>query len=285
MLLSGPQLERIVTNALAEDLAWGDITTDALIPYSLQGKATILAKSEGVLAGTEVAALIFNRVDSALNVQLVLEDGANLKPGYVIGIVTGSVASILRAERTALNFLQRLSGIATETARYVAAVKGCKAMILDTRKTTPGLRFLEKYAVRVGGGRNHRYHLGDGVLIKDNHLAAMDRLGIPLAQAVPQTRQRAPHEFKVEVEVATIQQAREAAAAGADIVMLDNMNIEEMRQVVSELNGKVVLEASGGVTLQTIRAIAETGVDLISIGALTHSAYNLDISLELENNP
>ena len=285
MPLSGPQLEHIVINALAEDLAWGDITTDALVPYSLEGMATILAKSEGVLAGTEVAALVFNRVDSTLKVELVLEDGVHLKPGDVIGAVTGSVASILRAERTALNFLQRLSGIATETTLHVERVKDCKVVILDTRKTTPGMRFLEKYAVRIGGGKNHRYHLGDGVLIKDNHLAALARLGIPLAQAVHQARERAPHEFKVEVEVTTTQQAREAAAAGADIIMLDNMNIEEMRQVVSELKGKVLLEASGGVTLQTIRSIAETGVDFISIGALTHSARTLDISLELANNP
>jgi len=283
--LSGPQLEHIVINALAEDLAWGDITTDALVPYSLEGMATILAKSEGVLAGTEVAALVFNRVDSALKVKLVLEDGARLKPGYVIGIITGSVASILRAERTALNFLQRLSGIATETSLFVEKVKDCKAVILDTRKTTPGMRFLEKYAVRVGGGKNHRYHLGAGVLIKDNHLAALARLGIPMAQAVRQAREHVPHELKVEIEVTTTQQAREAAAAGADIVMLDNMNIEEMRQVVSELKGKVLLEASGGVTLKTIRSIAETGVDFISIGALTHSARTLDISLEMANNP
>ena len=285
MPLSGPQLEHIVINALAEDLAWGDITTDALVPYSLGGMATIQAKSEGVLAGTEVAALVFNPVDSALKVKLVLEDGARLKPGYVIGIITGSVASILRAERTALNFLQRLSGIATETSLYVERVKDCKVVILDTRKTTPGMRFLEKYAVRVGGGRNHRYHLGDGILIKDNHLAALAKLGIPMAQAVHQTREHTPHEFKVEVEVTTTQQAREAAAAGTDIIMLDNMNIEEMRQVVSELKGKVLLEASGGVTLQTIHSIAETGVDFISIGALTHSARTLDISLELANNP
>jgi nicotinate-nucleotide pyrophosphorylase (carboxylating) len=283
--LSGPQLERIVENALAEDLSWGDITTDALIPYSLEDKATILAKSEGVLAGAEVAALVFNRVDSRLKVKLPLEDGTHLKHGDVIATVTGSIASILRAERTALNFLQRLSGIATETSRYVEAVKGCKAVICDTRKTTPGLRFLEKYAVHVGGGRNHRHHLGDGVLIKDNHLAALARLGIPLAQAVRQARERAPHELKVEVEVTSPQQAKEAAAAGADIVMLDNMNIEEMRQVARELGGKVLLEASGGITLQTVRSIAETGVDVISVGALTHSAHTLDISLELATSP
>jgi len=283
--LSGPQLERIVENALAEDLSWGDITTDTLIPYSLEDKATILAKSEGVLAGAEVAALVFNRVDSRLKVKLPLEDGTHLKHGDVIATVTGSIASILRAERTALNFLQRMSGIATETSRYVEAVKGCKAVICDTRKTTPGLRFLEKYAVHVGGGRNHRHHLGDGVLIKDNHLAALARLGIPLAQAVRQARERAPHELKVEVEVTSPQQAKEAAAAGADIVMLDNMNIEEMRQVARELGGKVLLEASGGITLQTVRSIAETGVDVISVGALTHSAHTLDISLELATSP
>ena len=285
MSLSGPQLERIVENALAEDLAWGDITTDALVPYSLEDKATILAQSEGVLAGAEVAALVFSRVDPGLKVKLTLEDGARLKPGDIIAVVTGSVASILKAERTALNFLQRLSGIATETSLYVERVKGCKVVILDTRKTTPGMRFLEKYAVQVGGGKNHRHHLGDGVLIKDNHLAALARLGIPLAQAVRQARERAPHELKVEVEVTTPQQAREAAAAGADIVMLDNMSIEDMHQVARELGGKVLLEASGGVTLQTVRSVAETGVDFISIGALTHSTRALDISLELANKP
>jgi len=283
--LSGPQLERIVDNALAEDLSWGDITTDALIPSGLEDKAIILARANGVLAGVEVAALVFSRVDPGLKVQLVLEDGARLKPGDVIAVVTGSVASILKAERTALNFLQRLSGIATETARYVEAVKGCKTVICDTRKTTPGLRLLEKYAVRVGGGKNHRHHLGDGVLLKDNHLAVLSKRGIPLAQAVRQAREHAPHALKVEVEVTTPQQAREAAAAGADIVMLDNMSIEEMRQVARELGGKVLLEASGGVTLQTVRSVAETEVDVISVGALTHSARALDISLELAASP
>ncbi len=281
MALSGIQLERIVETALAEDMAWGDITTDTIIPPRLEGKATIVVREEGVLAGVEVASLVFSRADGLLKVGLAREDGAHLLPGEVIATISGPVSGILKGERTALNFLQRMSGIATETSRYVAAVKGLKTVICDTRKTTPGLRVLEKYAVRMGGGKNHRSNLGDGVLIKDNHRAVLASQGIPLSQAVRKAREQAPHELKVEVEVDTLEQAREALAAGADIIMLDNMSIEDMRRAVVELGGRVPLEASGGVTLERVRSIAETGVDLISVGALTHSPHALDISLEL----
>jgi nicotinate-nucleotide pyrophosphorylase (carboxylating) len=192
------------------------------------------------------------------------------------------VASILKAERTALNFLQHLSGIATETARYVDAVSGTKAIITDTRKTIPGLRLLEKYAVRAGGGRNHRLNLGDGVLIKDNHLAALRSSGVGLGEAVKQARERAPRTMKIEVEVESVKQAQEALSAGADIIMLDNMNVKDMRRVVKLVQGRALLEASGGITLDNVRSVAEAGVDLISVGALTHSAKALDISLEVE---
>jgi nicotinate-nucleotide pyrophosphorylase (carboxylating) len=195
------------------------------------------------------------------------------------------VASLLRAERTALNFLQHLSGVATATAHLVEAVRGTKAVIVDTRKTIPGLRILEKYAVRVGGGCNHRLALGDGILIKDNHLAALRAQGLSLGDAVRRARRYARHPLRVEVEVTTLEEVREALEAGADIILLDNMSLEEMRQAVALVGGKALLEASGGITLETVRAVAETGVDLISSGAITHSAKALDISMDLRVAP
>jgi len=196
--------------------------------------------------------------------------------------VSGSIAGILKAERVALNFLQRLSGIASETSRYVARVEALPVRIMDTRKTTPGWRSLEKYAVRIGGGGNHRMNLGDGVLIKDNHLAALRSQGLNIKEIIAKARQNAPQRLPVEVEVRTVSEALEAVEAGADIVMLDNMNLEDMREAVKSINGRALIEASGGITLDNVRAVAETGVDFISIGALTHSARALDISLELE---
>jgi nicotinate-nucleotide pyrophosphorylase (carboxylating) len=276
------KVEDIVDRALAEDCAWADVTTQALIPSDAEGKASITAKSAGVLAGVEVASLVFSRVDSSLKFQALLRDGAGLQRGTEIAVVEGKVAGILWGERVALNFLQRLSGIATETHRYVEAIEGCNARIVDTRKTTPGLRFLEKYAVTVGGGHNHRVHLGDGILIKDNHLAALRSHGLGLRDIVARAKKNAPHTLKIEVEVTTAEEAVEALEAGADIMMLDNMSVEEMRRAVKSVGGRVILEASGGITLENVRAVAETGVDLISIGALTHSVKALDISLELE---
>jgi nicotinate-nucleotide pyrophosphorylase (carboxylating) len=289
MAASKPQIEEIIDSALAEDLGKGDVTTEALIPGDQQGTGFIVAKKEGILAGTGAAKQVFHRVDPELKVEILLEDGAKVKPGSKVARVSGSIASILKAERVALNFLQRLSGIASETNRYVARVEGLPVRIMDTRKTTPGLRSLEKYAVRVGGGRNHRMNLGDGILIKDNHLAALRSRGLDIKEIIARARQNAPQrpntqrsECWVEVEVRTVSEALEAVEAGADIVMLDNVNLEDMRKAVKSIHGRALIEASGGITLDNVRAVAETGVDFISIGALTHSARALDISLELE---
>ena len=281
-ILWGKQVEQIVDSALAEDSVWGDVTTEALILPSQEGKAYLRGKSEGVLAGIGVATMVFHRVDSALRVKELVADGSRVHPGDRLAAIEGKVAGILRAERAALNFLQRLSGIATETAKYVEAISGTKALITDTRKTAPGLRILEKYAVRVGGGHNHRQSLGDGVLIKDNHLVALRSRGVGLGEVIKKARQHAPPTLKIEVEVESVEQAQEALSAGADIIMLDNMDLEDMRRVVELAQGRAVIEASGRITLDSVRAVADTGVDLISVGALTHSAKALDISLELE---
>jgi nicotinate-nucleotide pyrophosphorylase (carboxylating) len=280
--IKGKQVEQIVSNALAEDLGSGDVTTEALVPSELEGKASILVKRDGVLVGIDVAKEVFRQVDPSLRFKALFKDGAKVRKGDVVATVEGKVAIILRAERTALNFLQHLSGIATETARYVDAVSGTKAIITDTRKTIPGLRLLEKYAVRAGGGRNHRLNLGDGVLIKDNHLVALRSSGVGLGEAVKKARERAPRAMKIEVEVESVKQAQEALSAGADIIMLDNMNVKDMRRVVELVQGRALLEASGGITLDNVRSVAEAGVDLISVGALTHSAKALDISVEVE---
>ena len=275
-------IEEIIDRALAEDLGKGDVTTEALIAGDQQGTGFIVAKEEGILAGTGAATQVFHRIDPELKVEILLEDGAGVKPGSKVAKVSGSIASILKAERIALNFLQRLSGIASETNRYVARVEGLPVRIMDTRKTTPGWRSLEKYAVRVGGGGNHRMNLSDGVLIKDNHLLALRSQGLNIKEIIAKARQNAPQRLPVEVEVRTVSEALEAVEAGADIVMLDNMNLEDMREAVKSINGRALIEASGGIKLDNVRAVAETGVDLISIGALTHSAKALDISLELE---
>jgi len=277
------QIDSIIDIALAEDISHGDLTSETLIPPELQGKASILPKAEGIVAGVEVAKRVFNKVDPSLKIEALIQDGAQVKPGDIIATISGRVISILKAERTALNFLQRLSGIATLTAQYIAKTQGLATSILDTRKTAPGLRLLEKYAVRMGGGKNHRLHLGDLILIKDNHLTALRALGMSLKDIVAKAKQNAPQGIKVEVEVNTIQEAREAVEGGADIIMLDNMSPDEMRQVVSLVPDYVKTEASGNITLDNVQAAAMAGVDFISIGALTHSAKALDISLELES--
>lgn len=290
------QIGDIIDRALAEDLGWGDVTTEALIPGERRGSGSIVVKEKGVLAGIHVAKTVFHRVDPESKVAVLLEDGAQVRPGDVVARVEGKTASILKAERIALNFLQRLSGIASETKRYVEAVKGLPVRIMDTRKTTPGLRLLEKYAVRVGGGENHRMNLGDGILVKDNHLAALHSWGLSMEEIVAKARQNAPSSLRgvpsrsnleerqtlIEVEVKTLREAIEAAEAGADVIMLDNMTLEDMRKAVKSVRGRALLEASGGITLDRVRAVAETGIDFISVGALTHSARALDISLELE---
>ncbi|MFH0768011.1 MAG: carboxylating nicotinate-nucleotide diphosphorylase [Chloroflexota bacterium] len=280
--LSDEQLNTIVDLALSEDLGHGDVTSETLIPAQLQGKASLLVKAEGILAGIEVAKRVFMRVDPSLKFEVLIKDGAKIKTGDIVATVSGKVISILKAERVALNFLQRLSGTASQTAQYVAEIRGLTAKIVDTRKTTPGLRQLEKYAVRMGGGQNHRLHLGDGILIKDNHLVALRHLGMSFKDIVAKAKQNAPKGMTVEVEVTTVQEALEAAETGADIIMLDNMSPDEMRQAVSSIKGRGKFEASGGITLDTVRAAAMTGVDIISIGALTHSVKALNISLELE---
>ena len=280
--LSEEQVDNIIDLALAEDVSHGDVTSKALIPPELQGKASILAKAKGIVTGGEIAKRVFLRVDPSLKVEVLIKDGARVKPGDTIATISGTVVSILKAERVALNFLQRLSGIATHTAQYVAETRGVDVIITDTRKTTPGLRLLEKYAVRVGGGQNHRFHLGDGILIKDNHLAALRALGMSLRDIIAKAKQNAPKGLKVEVEVNTAEEALDAVDAGADIIMLDNMKPDEMRRVVSLIPSQVKTEASGGITLANVRAAAETGVNIISVGALTHSSKAIDISLELE---
>ena len=280
--LSEEQVDNIIDLALAEDLSHGDITSEVLIPLDLQGKASLLIKEKGIVAGGEVAKKVFLRVDPSLKVEVLIKDGTKVQPGDIVASISGSVASILKAERVALNFLQRLSGIASQTAKYVAKTRGSVVNITDTRKTTPGLRLLEKYAVRMGGGKNHRLHLGDGILIKDNHLAALCALGMSLKDIVAKAKQNAPQGVKVEVEVTTTQEATDAAEAGADIIMLDNMSPDEMRHIVSLLPSQVKTEASGGITLANVHAAAMAGVNIISIGALTHSPKALDISLELE---
>ena len=282
MELPWEQVDKIIDLALAEDISHGDPTSESLIPPGLEGKASMLAKAKGRLAGIDVAGRVFLKVDPSLKVEVLITDGAEIKPGDIIATVQGNVAGILKAERVALNFLQRLSGIASQTAQYVAKTQGLAVKIVDTRKTTPGLRLLEKYAVRMGGGQNHRFHLGDAVLIKDNHLAALRALGMSLKDIVAKSRQNAPQGLTVEVEVNTTKEASEAVDAGADLIMLDNMRPDEMRRAVRLISGRARTEASGGITLDNVREAAMTGVNIISIGALTHSPKALDISLELE---
>jgi len=276
------RIEEIVNCALAEDLSRGDPTTDILIPEYQEGEAYLIAREDGVLAGVGVSTIVFQRLDSALRVNELVRDSSRIYAGDKLSVIGGKVASILSAERVALNFLQHLSGIATETARYVEAIYGTKALIKDTRKTTPGLRLLEKYAVRMGGGHNHRDNLGDSILIKDNHLIDLSNNGVGLKEAIKKARENVSSNLKIEVEVESVDQARDVLLAGADIIMLDNMSSEEMRKVVGEVNGRALIEASGGITLNNVYAVASTGVDWISIGALTHSVKALDISLELE---
>ena len=280
--LTSGQIDPVIDIALAEDIANGDVTSQAIIPPELFGKATLLFKEKGVLAGIPVVKRVFQRVDPSLDINIIHKDGEKVEKGDVAAVITGRVSSILKAERTALNFIQRMCGIATITAAYVAEVSDLPVKIYDTRKTTPGLRLLEKYAVRMGGGYNHRSSLSDSILIKDNHIAALRATGMSLKDIIMRARKNAPAGMTIEVEVNSVKEALEALKAGADIIMLDNMLPTEMRQAVNLLGGKVKLEASGNVNLNNVHQVAMTGVDMISIGALTHSVKSLDISLELE---
>jgi nicotinate-nucleotide pyrophosphorylase (carboxylating) len=275
---------RLVDLAREEDLEpAGDLTSLAVIPADLQGQAVFMARAVGVLAGLPAAALALAAVDGRLQFQPLVKDGTTLQPGERLALVSGPMRGILAAERMALNFLQHLSGIASLTRRYVDAVAGLPVQVLDTRKTTPGWRLLEKYAVRQGGGHNHRSGLYDGILIKDNHLEALGLGPEGITQAAQAARDKVGDSVAVEIEVDTLEQLDRALACGPDIVLLDNMAPELLREAVRRRNAaarRVLLEASGGVTLTTIRSIAETGVDRISVGALTHSAPALDIALD-----
>ena len=277
-----PEVYRLIDAALTEDETFNDPTTGLLIPPDLAGVGMLRAKAAGVLAGLEVAQAVFRRVDPELDFAGLLDDGAALTPGTDIARIAGSAASILRAERLALNFLQRMSGIASDTRRYVQAIAGCPARIVDTRKTAPGHRYLDKYAVRMGGGYNHRLNLADGILIKDNHLAALASRGLELPEVVQRALAQSSHTVKVEVEVETLAGVAAALDAGAPIIMLDNMPLEMLAAAMALVGDRAVVEASGGINLDTVRAVAETGVHLISIGSLTHSTQALDLSLDLE---
>ncbi|MEW6141826.1 MAG: carboxylating nicotinate-nucleotide diphosphorylase [Chloroflexota bacterium] len=271
----------LVELAIAEDIGRGDVTTTALIPADLQGEAAILVKANGVLSGTRAFKTVYRRIDQSVRVTFKRRDGDRVRSGDIVGTVRGSYASILCGERTALNFLQHLSGIATATSEYVEAVSGLPTKILDTRKTSPGMRALEKAAVKAGGGVNHRMGLYDALLIKDNHLSVLRRQGLSIARILHKARAAHPC-LMLEIEVRSAREARAAADAGADIIMLDNMSLTDMRKAVKAVRGKALIEASGGMTLDRVRAVAKTGVDFISIGAITHSAKALDISLEVE---
>jgi nicotinate-nucleotide pyrophosphorylase (carboxylating) len=270
-------IRKAVESALAEDLGLaGDVTTTATVPTDMSACTAIAARASGLLSGLAVAQAVFAAVDASIAFTSLSQDGMRVEAGTRVAEITGTARSLLAAERTALNFLSRMSGIATLTRAYVDAVEGTGASIIDTRKTTPGLRAFEKYAVACGGGYNHRFGLFDAVLIKDNHVAAAGGV----TKAVQAAKAHIGHMVKIEVEVDTLEQFDEALDAGADIVMLDNMDPATMREAVRRAGGRVVLEASGGVSLQTVRAIAESGVDLISVGALTHSAPILDFGLD-----
>ncbi|MGQ9561153.1 MAG: carboxylating nicotinate-nucleotide diphosphorylase [Candidatus Oleimicrobiaceae bacterium] len=274
------EAKRLVRRALAEDVGTGDITTTCTVPAGLSGEAVIIAKGAGLIAGQFVAAMTFREVDEKLAYEELVTDGATVTPGTIVARINGPAASIMIAERTALNFLGRLSGIASLTARFVAQVAGTRARILDTRKTTPGLRALEKYAVRCGGGHNHRFGLFDMLLIKENHIRASGSLTEAVSRC---QRARTDRGLKIEVEATCREEVLEALAAGVDRIMLDNMSIPLLEECVRLVDGQVELEASGNISLSNVAEVARTGVDYISVGALTHSAPVLDLSLQLRH--
>ncbi len=276
MKLTPEFIDPLIEAALKEDIPSGDITSESVIPPESVSRAAFLAKEAGVLAGIDVARRVFEKLDPRVRFKKFFQDGEAFSPGDILAEVRGPSLSLLKAERTALNFLQRMSGIATQTRRFVDAVAGTRTRILDTRKTTPTLRRLEKYAVRMGGGKNHRFSLSDMVLLKDNHLRIVGSIG----EAVERAREKAKPGTEIEVEVTTSAEAREAYAAGASMIMLDNMPLPKIKAVVRALAGKIPLEVSGKVSLRRARRIASLGVDFISVGSLTHSFRSVDISLE-----
>jgi len=270
------QFQELIDQALKEDIGTGDLST-RILPEDLTGLAKLYAKQEGIVAGLWLVEQVFQRVDPRIQVQRLLKDGDKVKVGEIVLELVGPFSSILQGERTALNFLQHLSGIATATKRAVDQVAGLSANIVDTRKTLPGWRALQKYAVRVGGGQNHRFGLYDAVMLKDNHLAAVGGL----TEAVERIRVQVGHMVKIEVECESLEQVKEAVTCGVDVIMLDNMGINEMREAVQYIDHRAIVEASGGMKEERLREVAETGVDLISIGALTNSVKALDFSLDL----
>lgn len=270
-------LKEIIKRALDEDIGMGDLTTEGVVPPGRTASGRILTKETGVVAGLQVAAAVFAMLDPAVRFRPECDDGARVRPGDTLAMVDGDARVLLTGERVALNFLRHMAGIATRTASLVQLAAGHRAVVVDTRKTTPGLRRLEKYAVRMGGGSNHRFGLFDGVLIKDNHI----RVAGGIRRAVSLARKAAPHTIKIEVEVESRGELEEALAAGADIVLLDNMTTEEMREAVRVAAGRCLLEASGGITEESVAEVAASGVDIISVGALTHSARALDISMDI----
>jgi nicotinate-nucleotide pyrophosphorylase (carboxylating) len=278
-MIPGPVLDEWLLASLQEDMGSGDVTSEILVPSGLRGEAVVLAKEPLVVAGLEVAVRVFTLLSSEVTVRAGTEDGRKAEPGAVLVELEGPVRALLGGERVALNILQHLSGVATLTRRFVDAVEGTGAKILDTRKTLPGMRSLEKYAVRVGGGVNHRSSLSEGILVKENHLTACGGV----TEAVKALEQSAPHTLRVEIEASTLEEVEEAVAAGVDAILLDNMSIETIREAVKRVRGAAQLEVSGGVKLENVRKIAETGVDAISVGMLTHSAPGVDISMLLKD--
>ncbi|HHV50612.1 MAG TPA: carboxylating nicotinate-nucleotide diphosphorylase [Clostridiales bacterium] len=277
MVLPKFYVDDIIKTALKEDINYIDTTTDLMIPEESWSAATFIAKAEGVLCGIEVAIRVFTLLDDSVKFTLYKKDGDRISFGDKIADIEGPTRELLKGERTALNLLQHMSGIATKTNQCVQIVKGTRAAITDTRKTMPGLRALQKYAVTVGGGKNHRFNLSDGAMLKDNHIDAAGGI----TAAVKAIRSRLGHMVRLEVETRNLDEVREAIEAGADIIMLDNMNCEQMKEAVQLANGRALMEASGGITEENLREVAETGVDIISLGALTHSVKALDISMKI----
>ncbi|MGP3536182.1 carboxylating nicotinate-nucleotide diphosphorylase [Microbacterium sp. RD1] len=280
-MLTRTVIERVVAAALEEDAPWGDLTSETLLVESAVARADLVARESGVFSGGEVFAAAFVLTDPRIDVQLHVEDGAYFLPGERLATVIGPARGVLTAERVALNFVQRMSGISTLTAQYVAEVAHTGARIADTRKTTPGLRAFERHAVRMGGGHNHRFSLSDAVMAKDNHLAVLAQKGVSVTAALQGAIAQLPHTTHVEVEVDRLDQIDAVLAAGVGTVMLDNFSLDDLRAGVERIAGQALVDASGGVTLETVRAIAETGVDVISVGALTHSARALDLGLDI----
>ena len=280
-MLDRHTIETAVQLALSEDSPFGDVTSEYLIPADAVATAILNAREVGVFAGAAVFEAAFKLVDPSLKVELHLKDGDRFAAGQKLATVTGSARAILTAERVGLNFLQRMCGIATQTAEYVAAIEGTNTRIVDTRKTTPGLRAFEKYAVRCGGGFNHRFSLSDAVMAKDNHLAVLTKSGLGVTEALTRVKAQLPHTMHLEVEVDRLDQIEEVLAAKPHTIMLDNFSLSDLKSGVQQVAGRATVEASGGVNLSTVRAIAETGVDVISVGALTHHIRSLDLGLDV----